>query len=585
MAAAEPHDTSGDTVYRYTNLEDETVFEVVRRPGKKFLQRRPDPAKPGQYIWNLDDIDRVPYRWLQLDMTADEGGTIFVVEGEKDADRLATSGLTATTSAGGAAWEWPDSWAEHFRGAGEVIVLADNDLAGRKAALQRAQVVARTVSDVKVLLEWPSDVPEKGDVSDYLNRHTAEDLWKLGGTAPPVEQAAEDLAAEKRTLEVRWATDAMLKPPDEPEVLIEGLLRRGELAVFGSLRGVGKSWAAMNLAYLLAEGEGFFFGALAVRRQARVLIAQGEIDEWGTYARWRMMSGDNHPPAGVAETFDRWRIRIVKRRTSGKADGMDAWSDEWYDAVLDGRIEETIRRHRFDVLIIDPWAVYFAGNENNNDEVEAALDKLRDLAMRYGTAIVIFHHTGKASPDNREPEDLWRGASRLADWASTRVTMLPHFTEKRAKDQNMTRRQARRYLDVFFLRRSAPTDDFSIVLNLETGWWEKWNDPKEAGRAAAEAQRIAMDPYDVQQLCYLDGGEWPSIRVASESMKVSQATAKKLLKQAVMHRALEEYLTPRNGTGYRLPHPKLTDDLMFADNPGLSKDELAARREEKEKGS
>lgn len=558
-------DHSGDIVYRYTNLDDETVFEVVRRPGKKFLQRRPDPDKPHEWIWNLDGVERVPYRWLQLDVAAEEGGVVWVVEGERDADRLANIGFTATTSAGGAGWEWPPEWAEHFRGAAEVIVLSDNDQAGRKAAIQRAQVIASAVVDVKVLIDWRGEVAEKGDVSDYLDfGHSPEELWKLGGTAPNIEQASEDLANEKRSLEIRWAAEVVSSPPEEPEVLIDGLMRRGELVVFGSLRGVGKSWAAMNLAYLLAQGEGQFFGALAVRRQARVLIAQGEIDEWGTFARWRMMSEGKGPPPGIAESFDRWRIRIVKRRTSGSDKDTGSWSDEWYDAVLDGRIEETVRRHQFDVLIIDPWAVYFAGNENSNDEVEAALDKLRALAMKYGLAVVIFHHTGKGS-EAREPEDLWRGASRLADWASTRVTMLPHWTDRQAREQNMTRRQARRYMDVYFLRRSAPTDDFSIVLNPETGWWERFRTPAEA---AAE-KRLAMDPYDVADACRLAGGSWDSIRAAAESMEMSAPTAKRLLGQSVLLGVLETYAVGGQRIGYRLPEARLlSDEEMFSDNPG-----------------
>ena len=105
------------------------------------------------------------------------------------------------------------------------------------------------------------------------------------------------------------------------------------------------------------------------------------------------------------------------------------------------RLEETIAEHRFDLLVIDPWAVYFAGSENSNDETEAALDKFRDLAMRYGLAVLILHHLGKAT-DARDPEDLSRGASRLADWASTRVTLLPHWTDAAAERQGMTRQQA-----------------------------------------------------------------------------------------------------------------------------------------------
>jgi RecA-family ATPase len=159
-------------------------------------------------------------------------------------------------------------------------------------------------------------------------------------------------------------------------------LRAGELGVIGAPRAIGKSWFGMNLAVLLDQGAGWVGGGLVVQRPARVLYCQGEIDEWESCRRWQMLTGTNATPVGVAETFERWRVRTVRRRshTSGH-NGTDRYSDseEWIDAQLDRRLEATVAEHGIDVLIIDPWAVYFAGNENSNDETEAALDKLRDL--------------------------------------------------------------------------------------------------------------------------------------------------------------------------------------------------------------
>ena len=73
-----------------------------------------------------------------------------------------------------------------------------------------------------------------------------------------------------------------------------------------------------------------------------------------------------------------------------------------------------------------------------------------------GVAVVIVHHIGKSN-EVRDPEDLWRGASRLADCASTRVTLLPHFRSKKdADDQDLNPVQARRYADELFLRSDEP---------------------------------------------------------------------------------------------------------------------------------
>ena len=264
-------------------------------------------------------------------------------------------------------------------------------------------------------------------------------------------------------------------------------------------------------------------------RRFKTLIAQGEIDEWESARRWRMLTGQGRPPTNVAETFERWRLRVVRKRSTTGGE-----SREWFDAVLDPRLEATIAEHRFDLLVIDPWAVYYAGAENSNDETEAALDKLRDLAMRYSLAVLILHHLGKAT-DAREPEDLWRGASRLADWAGTRITLLPHYTDNQAERQGMTRQQARRYVDVKFLRRSTPTEDFSMVLDGESGWWARWAAPQDA----ADGRRTHLGVPDVVDALKASGGTWQSQNQAAEKLGVAEETAGKLLSSAVRAGAVE----------------------------------------------
>ena len=373
-----------------------------------------------------------------------------------------------------------------------------------------------------------------------------------GGLPCEESRLGQDVATKAdNALQVRWVRDALANPPPEPPVLIEGMLRAGELCVIGAARGIGKSWLVGNMATLLDRGEGYLFGQLRIMKPCKVLIVQGEIDEWESWRRWCVLTNSDGAPLGVAETFDRVRVRTTRHRSTSSASIEGTYSsasDEWTDALLDPRLEAAIGEHGFEVLLIDPWAVFYSGAENSNDEVEAALDKLRDLAMRYRVAVVIMHHVGKGV-DVREPEDLWRGASRLADWASTRITLMPHFTAKQAKGQGMTRQQARRYVDVLFLRRSTPTPDFSMVLDPETCWWSRWAAPSEV----AAGRRIQLSVDDVVEACRKDGGSWPSARAAAESLGISPTTAAPHLAAAVQAGALKTAKGAHNATIYRLP--------------------------------
>lgn len=328
-------------------------------------------------------------------------------------------------------------------------------------------------------------------------------------------------------LTVQWVHEAVLDPPPQRRYLIEGLIREGELVGFAGPRGLGKSRFVFNLAGSLALGEGsLFLGRLPAGRRARTLILQGELDPPASVERWRMLLGTEDVPDGIAESFDQSvRLRVVEVRQSAPGiDGHDR-TETWWEGQLDSRVEETIVEHGIDLLVVDPWATFFAGNENSNDQVEAALSQLRGLALRHGTAVVVVHHIGKAN-DVRDPEDLWRGASRLADWASTRITMVRHYSAKEATDLCLTAQQARQYVDLHFLRRHEPLDDFSAFID-DDGVFLPW-DPEDG--AAAFSGRLT--DRDVAQAVATMGG-FDSLADAARALGVSIRRAREALDRAV----------------------------------------------------
>lgn len=164
--------------YDYRDADGTLVFQAVRYEPKAFKQRRPDGK--GGWVWNLDGVRRVLYRLPEL-LAAEKDRRVFVVEGEKDADRLADLALLATTSAGGAG-KWQQEFSEFLRGR-LVAILPDADEPGRG----HAEAVARSLYDVAesvTVLELPG-LPPKGDVSDWLDSgHTIDELNGLVTAAP-----------------------------------------------------------------------------------------------------------------------------------------------------------------------------------------------------------------------------------------------------------------------------------------------------------------------------------------------------------------------------------------------------------------
>ena len=70
--------------YDYTDENGELLFQVVRKEGKKFVQRRPNGK--GGWIWNTKGVQKTIYRLPEIDEAIAGGHTVLVVEGEKDAE-------------------------------------------------------------------------------------------------------------------------------------------------------------------------------------------------------------------------------------------------------------------------------------------------------------------------------------------------------------------------------------------------------------------------------------------------------------------------------------------------------------------
>ena len=190
-----------DRVYSYRGPDGELLFEVVRlKDPKDFRQRRPDGN--GGYVWSLKGIKPVLYRLPEL-MAADPKTPVWIVEGEKDADRLASLGKLASCNPMGAG-KWRDHYREPLRGR-HVAIIPDNDDKGRQHAQQVAQSLHGVAASVRVV-ELPG-LPEKGDVSDFLAAGgTADQLGELARKTPvwtPDDKPADRSDAAPVPLPVR----------------------------------------------------------------------------------------------------------------------------------------------------------------------------------------------------------------------------------------------------------------------------------------------------------------------------------------------------------------------------------------------
>lgn len=374
-------------VYPYRDKGGALVYEVVRYEPKTFKQRavRPD----GSRVWSMDGVARVPYRLPEV-LAADPSATIYICEGEKDADALAARGLVATTNAGGAA-NWPERFSEYLAGR-RVTILPDNDTPGEGHMQQVATALYPQVAGLCVAL-FP-DLPDKGDVSDWLvaggdvadlpafarvvKPYNREIATRRGGGLNAVTLRAE---AERAPVAlIRKARDLECAPLDW---VVDELLPADSLVLLHGEDGTFKSFLTLAWCCTVVTGTPWQ-GRDTARGGALYLTAEGQSGFGRRRRAWEIV---NRQDAGDLD------VVTVAFRLPNADDLAPLLADV---AALD---------HKPRLIVIDTLNRYFEGDENATADMTrfiAACDHLRRLT---GACVVVVHH------DNRNGE--YRGNSAL----------------------------------------------------------------------------------------------------------------------------------------------------------------------------
>lgn len=193
--------------YPYTDEAGALLFEKVRMAPKDFRQRR--PVGTG-WEWKLGDVRRVLYRLPDVAAAIEAGTTVYLAEGEKDADALAAHGVTATTWTEGA-WQpgnipkWKADYTRQLAGA-HVVIVRDRDDAGRHTAATVAGLLSGAAASVAVV-----EPVEGKDASDHLAAgHSVAELVPIATDAGSSALTLEDAhAVFRRWLGAEYDLDAL----------------------------------------------------------------------------------------------------------------------------------------------------------------------------------------------------------------------------------------------------------------------------------------------------------------------------------------------------------------------------------------
>lgn len=189
--------------YIYKDMFGKEKFRVRRyNEPKRFVQGH---LKDGKWVSNIQGIDsRLPYqldKWYKSPDDAHKAKCVIIVEGEKDVENLEKLGFAATCNAGGAGKFYIEhaKWLENR----SVVIIPDNDEAGKLHAAQVIQCLADFAKDIR-LISLHSE-PEKSDVSDFigLQSEPAKAITKMINESIPLSReqidSYKDVKTDKRS--------------------------------------------------------------------------------------------------------------------------------------------------------------------------------------------------------------------------------------------------------------------------------------------------------------------------------------------------------------------------------------------------
>jgi len=352
-----------DATYDYVDEAGQLLSQKVRYAPKDFRQRRPDGS--GGWAWKLGDVRRVLYRLPEVVAGVAAGKTVYVVEGEKDADAIAALGLVATCNPEGASEsgkrsKWRPEYSEFLRGA-HVVIVADKDEAGRAHARTVAASLAGVAASVRIV-----EAAEGKDASDHLDAGFTPsefvDVDVVDAGVSPAEADAE--------IRVRTPAEVCAVAGDRPDWIIFGLVARNAITEIIAKMKTGKTDVILAGVDAILTGDNFL--GHATQRVEVLYLTEERPPSFADALRRRGMD-------------QRSGLHIILR--SGTLNMT------WPEIVE--FVRAYVRANGIGLVVIDTlsdWASLAADEENDSS---AALEAVRPLQLLAADNVAVW--TGRHS--------------------------------------------------------------------------------------------------------------------------------------------------------------------------------------------
>lgn len=353
--------------------------------------------------------------------------------------------------------------------------------------------------------------------------------------------------------------------PELQEPLIDGLLRRGEVATLVAPPKTGKSWLVQQLVFALAMGGQWL---QFPTRRCRVLLIDCELQPQTLAERLRKVR--QHLGLSPKELDEQLRV-FAARDWPGNIIGLGEQLSGWAGSGWQP-----------DVIIVDPQYALLPTDcdENSNGQMKQFYGHLKALT-KHGAAVVTVHHMSKGNQTGKSVTDIGAGAGAQSRAADVWITLQQHNDPDILVFGSAIR--SFKPIEPFCVRRVWTGEGVTFHVDLTADSTELARPRRRGIASSIAADKKKLDPLQVDDLVEMLRGKSPMKRdrliaevctLANGRFVVTKRSVGNLIDDAIAARRLHNHQEKK---GASQPQLWAVDPLTRSDSPVVSAAEFSTR--------
>jgi len=301
---------------------------------------------------------------------------------------------------------------KYFSNNANGYIAYDNDDSGKKYGFIIGQEIKKEYPSHNIFqIQWGDDCADKFDITDAYDEDASKGIKYM--EAVMNARKIKLPAIKLNSFDILRGSDADTRPIKHSIQIVDKLIVKDKMAVFGGTAGCNKSLLSMQVGMAIANDEDYVLGFKINEKGLKVLYVDTEcgIDEMNR--RYNL----------IKKNFQNWhgsdRFIMISRKAKIISDVFDD-------------VEDMLRMEAPDIVYYD--CLYNMSNSKDiskNHNLSPITDRITDFKMGYNNTPILIAHATKGNHEQGLTMDRIAGGSHLQNWAEHIVLLTRTNMENR----------------------------------------------------------------------------------------------------------------------------------------------------------